>query len=287
MVTNEMAIPYPMVLRKDENDEFSTQEMVVRAVIGCSKEWKLGGHRYEVACEIEDFGIQAAVAEDRVNDDDAARAQGVLDEIDAKLSGAKLQLQVADDGRVTNIDLEGLPSENTRERDISETLRQILSRLVVGFNLKLRKFNQLNEGKWYEYRSTLMSMPRPPEYSGGGQLGSSLLVHYLNKYKGHLVVQSIGEGLDQLDIGGVTRSFKLDLIGVSLFDPNEGFMLERVWALKGQETASSFFASGGYYNNGRIAMLGTQDKPDCGPTRVVNGSHQSFPNLPKWQPMER
>lgn len=286
IITNEILAPFPFVLRRDENSEFFSQQMVVRTVVGCNKDWKLGGHRYEVSCEIEDFGIQAAIAEDRVSDEDIARAQSVLDEIDAKLSGAKIQLQVADDGRVLNLSLEGVEGDNSRERAIEETLRQILSRLVVGFNLKLRKFNQLNEGKWHEYNSTLMSLPRPPEI-GGGQAGSSLVVHYLNKYQGHLVVQSIGKGLDQVTVANVTRNYTLDLIGVSIFDPNEGYMLERVWSLKGAETASSFFNSGGYANNGRIAVLGTQDKPDCGATRVVNGTNQTFENLPKWQPMEQ
>jgi hypothetical protein len=78
----------------------------------------------------------------------------------------------------------------------------------------------------------------------------------------------------------------LDLIGVSLFDPGEGFMLERVWALKGQDTASSLFTAGGYYNNGRIAMLGEHDKPDCGPTQIVNGRTQHFPELPPWEALD-
>jgi hypothetical protein len=299
MITNELIVPYRFLLRKDENAEFGSREMQARAVIACEKDWKLGIRRYEVSCEIEDFAIQAAIDEDRVNEDDIARAQSVLDEIDAKLSGADIQLQVSDDGRVTNLDLEALTASTQREREIQESLRQILSRMVVGFDLRLRKYNQLNEGKWHEYNSKLMALPRPPEITGGSQTGSSLVVHYLNKYQGHLVVQSIGKGLDQITIAGasrasatpggdaISRNFTIDLIGVSIFDQDEGFMLERVWALKGAETASSFFGSGGYANNGRIAMLGTNDKPDCGPTRVVNGRNQAVSGLPKWEPIEK
>lgn len=297
MVTTEIGIPYALTLSRDENVEFKTREIQLRTVIACSKEWKLGGHRYEVDCEIEDFAIQASIAEDRVKADDIARAQSVLDEIDAKLSGAKLQLQVADDGRVTNMALEGVPKNNRRQSEMHETLRQILSRVVVGFNLKLRKFNQLNEGKWQEYNSTLMSMPMPPDV-GSGQ-GSSLVVHYLNPFQGQIVVQSIGKGLVQIpspkeasaslsgEGAAPTINFTIDLIGVSIFDKEEGFMLERVWSIEGQNTASSFFSIGNYINNGRIWVLGTQDKPDCGPTRVVNGRRQVVPELPKWEPIER
>ncbi|MEQ1567054.1 MAG: hypothetical protein ABMA64_15555 [Myxococcota bacterium] len=286
-IANEIGMPFPFFLRRDENLEFASTEMVVKAVIGCSKEWKLSGRKFEVGCEIEDFAIQASMAEDRVNDEDIARAQSVLDEVDAKLTGAKLQLQVSDDGRVTNVSLEGITAENARQRSMEETLTQILSRLIGGFDLKLRKYNQLNEGKWHEYNAKVLAIPRPPEYTNAGQTGSNLVVHYLNRYRGHLMVQSIGKGLEQLTVAGQVRNFTLDLIGVSIFDEREGYMLERVWAIKGVETASSFFSSGGYYNNGRIAVLGTADKPDLGPSRVVNGSRQNFANLPPWERMEQ
>lgn len=281
MVTTEFGLPYGLTFAKDENLEFRTGEVQLRALVACAKQWKLGRHKYEVDCEIEDFGIQAAVHEDRVNEKDVVRAQAVLDEIDAKLSGAKLQLQVADDGRVTDLSLEGVPKDNRRQSQMHETLRQVMSRVVVGFNLKLQKYNQLNEGKWVEYNSTVMSMPLPPGLPGS--MGSNMIVHYLNRYRGHTVVQSIGKGITVVG----TDNYTTDLIGVSLFDDDEGFMTERVWALDGQNTASSFFEKGNYFHAGKITMLGEADKPDCGPTRVVNGRRQGFPGLPDWEPIER
>src|SRR5687768_4174773 len=75
MITNELVVPYRFTLKKDENVEFVSREMQSRAVIACEKDWKLGIRRYEVSCEIEDFAIQAAIDEDRVNGEDIARAQ--------------------------------------------------------------------------------------------------------------------------------------------------------------------------------------------------------------------
>lgn len=282
LIATEIATPLGFQLMKDENSEFATQEILVRSVVTCNKDWKLGAKRYEVSCKLEDIALLAAVAETRVSEKDIARAQGVLDEIDQKLTGAALQLQVADDGRVTNLDLEGLQTDNARERSIQEALRQILARQVVGFNLKLRKFNQLNEGKWQEYNSTIMSMPLPD----GAAAGNSLLVHYLNRFRGELIVQSIGKGVVQVPTVPA-RNYSLELIGVSRFDPAEGFMLERVWALTGKESAGSFLSHGGdYFTAGRIAMLGEKDHPDLGPTQVVNGRNQSVPNLPAWRSIE-
>jgi hypothetical protein len=282
LVATEITTPLTFTLKKDENAEFATQEILVRSVIACSKDWKLGPKRYEVGCKLEDISLKAAVAERRVNEADVARAQSVLDEIDVKLTGALLQLQVADDGRVTALSLDGIDTSTSRERTIQETMRQILSRQVVGFNLKLRKYNQLNEGKWQEYNSSIMSMPMPD----GTPSGSNLVVHYLNRFRGELIVQSIGKGVSAVPLVP-PRNYELELIGVSRFDPNEGFMLERVWALTGKESAGSFLTHGGdYFSAGRILMLGETDRPDLGTTQVVNGKNQSVANLPAWVSIE-
>ena len=44
---------------------------------------------------------------------------------------------------------------------LATMFRHADERDVVGFDLKLRKFNQLNEGKWQEYNTKLMSIPLP------------------------------------------------------------------------------------------------------------------------------
>jgi hypothetical protein len=181
-----------------------------------------------------------------------------------------------------NLALDGVPKDNSREDVIHETLRQVLSRAVVGFNLKMQKYNQLHEGKWAEYNSTVMSMPLPPDVAGSA--GSNMLVHHLNRYKGHVIVQSIGKGMTSVERSGTMVNFTTDFIGVSTFDDDEGFMTERVWALHGTNTASSFFDQGEYFNAGKITMLGADDRPDCGASRPVNGRSQSYPFMPVWVP---
>jgi hypothetical protein len=282
-VSTEFSLPYELQLERDENVSFSTRELQLHTIVACNKEWKLGKRRYEVACKIEDFGIQAAIAERVVTEADATRAKLVLDEIDAKLTGAWLSLQVADDGRVTNLDLDGIDTNNSRESQIQETLRQVLSRVVVGFNLKMQKYNQLHEGKWVEYNSSVMTMPLPPGVSGSP--GSNMLVHHLNHYRGHVIVQSIGKGMTSVEVEqGKVVQFTTDFIGVSTFDDQEGFMTERVWALEGTSTAGAIFDQGRYFNAGKITMLGTADRPDLGQSVVTNGTYQHLPFLPAWVP---
>jgi len=281
-VSTEFALPYDLPLERDENLSFTTREIQLHTIVACNKDWRLGKRRYEVSCKIEDFGIQAAIAERVVSEADVERAKLVLDEIDAKLTGASLALQVADDGRVTNLALDGLESNTRRQSNIEETLRQVLSRAVVGFNLKMQKYNQLHEGKWAEYNSSVMTMPLPPDV--GGSAGSNMLVHHLNHYRGHVIVQSIGKGMTAVQMNNQMVNFTTDFIGVSTFDDNEGFMTERVWALNGTSTASAFFDQGAYYNAGKITMLGEADRPDCKPTQVTNGRRQHLPFLPEWVP---
>ena len=281
MITTEVGVPFPFTLARDENEEFQTSLFQVRAIFACDKDFKLGRRRFEVSCEVEDIGIKAAIAQRKVKQAAIERAQRVLDEVDAKLTGVKMQLQVADDGRVTNVDMEGVPARTRRMSNAQETLRQIMSRLVAGYNLKMQKWNQLHEGKWVEYNSTIMHVPVPSGISGN--LGSNMIVHYLNRFKGHVIVQSIGKGMTVAQ----NNNFEIELIGVSIFDDQDGFMTERVWALNGKSTASTFFTTQQYFHAGRITLLGEKDRPSCGTTEVVNAPNQHWPGLSDWVPIER
>ncbi|MFT4625558.1 MAG: hypothetical protein ACI8PZ_004226 [Myxococcota bacterium] len=292
MITSEMSVPYALPMLADENMGFRTNAFQLRAVLGCEKDWKLGKRKFEVLCEIEDFGMQASVQRGERGTKPLDNAQRTLDQIDAKLTGAKLQLQVLDDGRVAQTQIEGLERSNRREGLQQEMLRQVLDRLMSGFHLKLRKFNQLNEGEWLEYNSNLMSMPSPSNITPAG---TNMVKHYLNRFDGHTLVQSIGRGMVSVPMTTMTstsgpdytKTYKLDLIGVSIFDIDEGYMTERVWAIEGLITAGAFFDDGGFWYAGRMELLEEDERPDVGPTRVINARGEEDPKLPAWVPIER
>ena len=172
----------------------------------------------------------------------AVKVQKILTEADEKLTGAKLQIQVSDDGQVQNVDLEGLEARDQRAARINETLRILLSRMMAGFDMKLRKWNNLSEGQWVEYNAELMAMPTPDFVASRG---ASLLIHQLNKYRGELVVQSVGRGTISYGDGSSENFFSTRFNGVSIYDPEEGYMTERIWSLFGTPTASSAIADGG------------------------------------------
>jgi hypothetical protein len=186
-VATELITPLGLQLQMDENFGFWTHAFQLRAVFACEKDWKLGKHKYEVLCTIEDIGIQAHSRPRTKTKRQRDRVQLVLNELDAKLTGTDLQLQVKDDGSVTNIDLEGLTRANRREGQIAETLRQLVSRMALGFHMRIPD-GAAKAGRWAEYNSALMSMP-----SIQASNANSTVMHYVNPYQGHRLVQSVGE----------------------------------------------------------------------------------------------
>ncbi|MEN0064363.1 MAG: hypothetical protein AAGA48_19610 [Myxococcota bacterium] len=272
--------PWSTVLARDIDLEFQTQEYRIQAIFKCDKEERAGRRRYDVACVIEDIGIIANVADRRPKPARIAAAQQVLNEIDAKLTGAHMELRVGDDGQVHGIDIEGIPTRNRRQNRIQMTLTQIMSRLIVGFDLKMQKGNQLHQGVWMEQNAALLLLET-------NSSGSNYVKHYLDPFRGQILVQSIGKGIStlssgpQTEFGALTR-FDMHLDGVSLFDPDDGYLTERVWSITGVSNPSGTFLELEYSHFGKMRQLGTQDRPNCGLTQVVNGHRQRVPGLPDW-----
>ncbi|MEO0603413.1 MAG: hypothetical protein AAF211_18380, partial [Myxococcota bacterium] len=97
-----------------------------------------------------------------------------------------------------------------------------------------------------------------------------------------IMVQSIGKGVSEVVGLPYQARFDVHLDGVSLFDADEGFLTERVWAIKGTSTPSGSFNTLEYTHHGQVRMLGTRDRPDCGKSRVVNGRNQKIDGLDPW-----
>ncbi|MEM6928016.1 MAG: hypothetical protein AAF602_13880, partial [Myxococcota bacterium] len=263
-IETDVIQPWPTLLARDENYEFQTQEYRIKAIFACEKQYEYSRRRQEASCTIEDIGILANIADRRPPEKRVRNAQLVLDEIDAKLTGAAMQLRVTDDGRVKGIEIEGIPTRNRRQNRMQQTLTQVMSRLIVGYDLELQEDNQLHEGVWTEFNTGLLLLQTQ-------SIGSNYVKHYLNKFDNHIMVQSIGKGVSEVSGLRFAARFDVHLDGVSLFDADEGFLTDRVWAIKGTSTPSGSFNTLEYTHHGQVRMLGTRDRPDCGKSRVVNG----------------
>lgn len=309
-IKTEMGLPISMTFLAEENWEFRVAALQVRTLLACDKDEKLGRRKYEVHCVVEDIGIQAAdesglrtPAELRAAERRAAarEARGkdpisesqerrrehiaqILDEVDQKLTGASLQLQVNAYGRVTNIDLEGIPSGTPRELAMSETLSKLMSRVIVGFDMKLENYDFLEKGIWVESTSALMSIP----IEGVATQGNSMLIHRLSTIEGNLIVESRGKGVisfsyEDMDLTRV--NFLTTFSGVAAYDADDAYMTERVWTLQGNPSADAW-VQWPYWHSGRIIRLKPEQKPSVGPTRLVTLPCCPADGLPGWQPLE-
>ena len=186
-VQSELVLPSGLLLAAENNLSFKTHALQVRAVVACDKDAKLSGRKWEVSCEIEDVGLLVTSTNDW-RPQQQERVQAVLDQVDARLGGSKVQLQVDIDGGITNFDIEGLSSDNLRERQIQETFRTLVTMVMAGFHLKIPDHAQ-RDGQWTETHTELMDIP-----SLTAARGSTMVVHQSSPYGEDRLVQSLGEG---------------------------------------------------------------------------------------------
>jgi hypothetical protein len=150
-----------------------------------------------VSCTIEDIGMLVTTLRHWRREKDRLLVQEVLEQFDAKLTGARIQMQVDANGGLTNFDVEGIAASNERERSIQETVRQIISRVMAGFHLRIPDHAQRG-GQFVEYKSELMDLP-----SLTSSRGSSTMVHLVTPdrpQKGLQLVQTVGEGVASVSI---------------------------------------------------------------------------------------
>lgn len=277
-VESEVFFPFPLRIEGYYNSEIWINAMQVRAVMSCRND---GGNkrRIEAMCTIDDLSLVGLMP--RRKRTDARKA--VLAEIDSTLTGSEVQLQAKARGTVPNVGLEGLSSRNDRTRRRSESLRQVMMRAIVPFHLKLPRTVR-NGAEWYDHESRMMSIPTLNQASGGGVQ----VAHTMNLYKGNFLVQSIGKAMvsvpgqtlerpgdlgttDFIEAGRMV--FDLSLDSVALFEPATGIMTERVWAVRGESTASSASTQPvPYHHVGMLRMLGDDERPAVGETKLVDNN---------------
>ena len=92
LVETELALPLPFTLAKDQNLEIRATAMQIRAVIRCNKTHQLRKKRWEVDCVLEDIGLQVVPWRNDRSSKKLGDGLLVLQEVDAKLTDAALQL---------------------------------------------------------------------------------------------------------------------------------------------------------------------------------------------------
>lgn len=275
-VEAEIHLPGFIWFAAEHNKEARVVSYQVRMLTTCEPalENKKG---WELACVIDDIGLKAATLSP-----DQPQLPEILDELDTKLTGAPLQLELRKDGRLRSLDLEGMEKENLRTGRIQENTRLVLYRAMAGFDLQLPRKGYARYPSWAQTDSVLMWSP-----SAVGTLGSTEFVHQIIERKGDLViVQTLGRGM--VVPAAQANQYDTDLDAMAVFDLKQGVLTERVWNALGKPTASSVVAEGGkglvYRQQGKITLV-SGDAPEVGTSEMVALPGLSDPGLPAWQPL--
>ena len=281
-VASETTLPAPVTIHNFNSQSMRIIAYQMHVLLRCEKDWRITARRWEVLCAIEDLSIQ--VVPWRSDAQRLEHNQALIDAWRTRLVGSMIQLQVKSNGRVDNVDLEGIKNTNRRDARAIEQMRQLLLQSMAGFDMKLRRNNFLNTGQWVEYRSPLLSLPGSDQPS----LGSALIVHQLDRYRGHLLVQTVGEGTYTHQITTahsiLPLNYRLELDGVALYSEANGYMTDRVWSVSGTPSASQF-SSAPYFSAGRIQQLGDQQFARVGPSQQVKLAGEKT-MVPQWISIE-
>ena len=281
-VDMEMVLPDQMSLLARNNHEVMFAAIQTSLILDCAKDGKQSKNVWEVMCELEDIQLRVAERSGKPNP-----GTSVLDELEADLIGIHLQLQAKHDGRVVDLDIEGLDDGTRRLAQRKEGVRQLLLRAMAPFHLQW-PVPIRNGEQWMEYNDLMMMLP-----ARTAATGASTLVHRIDPYQGVYVIQSNGTGTYQTEAGG-TRALveeegghlwrfyttKMEMHAVAVVDPDTGILTERVWTVSGRTDNGQ-----GYLYQGRFRMLGEHEPAELEPSLVVAKPRSQDDRLPRWVPM--
>ncbi|MCO4743559.1 MAG: hypothetical protein KC912_02140 [Proteobacteria bacterium] len=238
----------PIALSKDQNRDVVVQGFTIQLALKCGSPERESKRQYEVRCDVQDFALQA-----KPRPSDAGRTQDVLEEMDDKISGAWLQMRFHDNGSLVNFQLEGLKTHNRKENRMAENMRLILHRAVAGLDLRLptrpidREF-----GVWGQYESVITMYP-----SGTGTAGAAEMVHLVKQRVGDsIAIETAGRAA--ISPSGGNDTFDTRIESRTVFNIDDGYMVERIWVAEGWATAGSASAEAGqrpYAQAGRLFVI--------------------------------
>jgi hypothetical protein len=251
---SEVRLPLYMWIATPYNRQARITSFDLRLVTTCGDAEENTRRTVEVLCTLDDVAFSAAPFPP-----DEGLVQEIVTVLDEALTGATVQLQMHEDGRVTNIDLEGLVRRTQRMAVINENLRLIVSRAFAGLDLQLPTEDG---GAWPQYQSWLMRAP-----AIDGSSGASEIVHReVDRDAAFATITSAGRGL--IVPGEGLNKFDARMTSEAAFDVRSGRLADRTWSVIGGPTASSFIALGTegypYVQQGRLVALSGQETWDLG-----------------------
>lgn len=226
-----ISTPNGMLYYAKQNLDASVTSTEILVEMACSG--RPDGKGWAVDCVLDTVRIGGSPYPGDQADFDAIAA-----EYAGNLTGATVELQVAADGRITNVGLVGAERVDERMATILESQRQILRRAFAPLDLALPK-NGIVKEKW-KHKGTPLLFELFTSY---GTTGGSAFSHELKGPVGpSTAIESSGRanvstGLD-LEVGA-GQIVNMIGGGAGRFDANSGQTLWRELSVTGELTAES------------------------------------------------
>lgn len=261
---SDVQLPMFMWFQTPFNHQARSSYFQLRVVTQCAPGTALNAKNWEVACTLEDVALSASPM---------AQEEGqmgeIVEELDQLLTGAVAQIQVRPDGKLVNLDLEGIDRRNQRGGQVVENLRLVLLRGFSAIDLELSK---KGEAQWIEKSPLLMAAP-----AAVGTAGLAQVVHTVTGVDGVFVtLHSEGQGVmtpsGQVE-GPVENRYDTRLVSEERWDTRARKLVQRSWTVVGTPTASSGIAAGAagyaYLQVGRLVSLSEGQGWDVGQSREI------------------
>ena len=269
----EVRLPYLMWLGKQFNEQARVNAFQLRLVTDCVPGAE-GKRRSEVFCTIEEIGIKASGVRQ-----EQGLLQPILEEIDERLTGTVVQLEVRHDGRLANIDLEKLSRRNRRVGRINENLRLVLTRAFAGLDLPMPR--RADDPQWVQHDAWILRAP-----AAQGSVGTAQLVHqWGDELAGRHQIVSGGRAI--IVPANSLNQYDARMTSEAWFDSVNGRLIDRVWTMAAGPTPSSALAEGTagypYLQVGRLAALGADQSHPVGETEELPPLDDDPTALQQWQ----
>jgi hypothetical protein len=269
-VESAVGLPQQMWFLADQNRDARVIGWHLRLVLDCNDVDLAGRHAWNVGCTLRDVGIEGIAMPGDAGD---GLLPPILDELDAKLTGAMVRMILDTDGRVRKVWIDGLERHDRRQGIMNENARQMLVRALAGFDLQLPDGGASEEGLWTQRNGWLMAIPAP-----AGSFGGGTSLHVVAERSGSTAgIHSVAKGV----VGPMQRLgdeptdlYAMQITSEAAFDVDRGLLLSRSWEAEGDATAGSAVSEGThglpYLQRGYLGWLPPDAPiPEVGPTREI------------------
>ncbi|MFT4626562.1 MAG: hypothetical protein ACI8PZ_005239 [Myxococcota bacterium] len=242
-----------------------------------------------VECTPEAVAVRAVSVDSWQRPEDRRRVDGGLSDLRREMLGARIHLRVRDHGSVHLV-------QNEDGAGASAAL--VLERAINAFHLDLPEYGWFDGQRWEALSEPLLDLSE-----AGEGFGLERVVHSAHSFRGHTVIQTLGEANKETVVGvrrptssgpsiplthaerfmpewrahfeEVTVPSQLRLEAAAVFDRERGFMTERVWSMVG---------TGSYpvRRIGRLELLDADTVVDLGPSGQVAPPGVVRPGLLPW-----